>query len=326
MTDPLWRGHWWAELPPAAGAAVMATAVLSVGLGQAGAPSASAGAFALAAVAWAVLAADFLTRLFGDRPRFVREAGTPAALTAIAATGVLGVRLSTAGRQDAAAFMLLVVALCWPWLMYTAVRHRVRRAPGAVFLLCVAVQCPAVLAADLGAATGRPWLERVALAAFCLGLLAYADALARFDFREVARGAGDQWVAGGALCISALAASTLAGSPLWTGAAHTALRTTALVLLGLGLGGCAALAAAEVRWPRPRYDVRRWATAFPVGVAAVATTSVAAVTGVGWLRGAGTVLLGAAVAVWLLTAAGAVRRVRAAARRRRRRRRVSGPR
>jgi hypothetical protein len=37
----------------------------------------------------------------------------------------------------------------------------------------------------------------------------YGMVVRRFDFRQVVRGAGDQWVLGGALAISALAGSAL---------------------------------------------------------------------------------------------------------------------
>ncbi|MFD0327932.1 hypothetical protein ACFQZC_06055 [Streptacidiphilus monticola] len=64
------------------------------------------------------------------------------------------------------------------------------------------------------------------------------------------------------------------------------------------------LLAAEMRRPRLRFDVRRWATVFPLGMTAVAALTAAAVTGWTWLHGLGTVLLWIAAAAWALTAAG----------------------
>ncbi|AYG84428.1 hypothetical protein DWB77_06642 [Streptomyces hundungensis] len=110
------------------------------------------------------------------------------------------------------------------------------------------------------------------------------------------------------MAISALAASKLALSPLWTGAAHQALRTATLVLLGLNLAGCAVLLVAEVGRPRPGYDIRRWSTVFPLGMTAVAALSTATATGVGPLRTLGEVVLWITVAAWLLTLAGFARR------------------
>lgn len=187
--------RWWAELSPAAGAAVMAAGIISAGLHLIGRSALSLAALAVSAALWLVLAADFTARLVGDRRRFRAEADTPAALTAVAATTVLGARLSLLGWQAVAAALLALAAALWPGLLLAVLRHWGRRMPGAAFLVCVATQGLAVLAGTLAGATGHDWLGRAALAAFCLGLLLYAEALLRFDFREVVSGAGDHWVA-----------------------------------------------------------------------------------------------------------------------------------
>ncbi|MEU4348905.1 hypothetical protein [Streptomyces sp. NPDC023838] len=57
MTRP--PGPWWAELPPAAGSAVMATGILSVGPHLVGHETFSRAAPALAGAVWLVLAATF---------------------------------------------------------------------------------------------------------------------------------------------------------------------------------------------------------------------------------------------------------------------------
>ncbi|MFF5804436.1 tellurite resistance/C4-dicarboxylate transporter family protein [Streptomyces sp. NPDC012746] len=290
-----------AGLPPAAGAAVLAAGILSIGLHLIGQELLSLVALGIAGLLWLVLARDFAARLIGDRGRFRAEADTPAALTAVAATTVLGCRLSMLGWQGAAAAALALATVLWPGLLLAVVRHWHRRMPGAAFLVCVATQGLAVLAAVLAAADDADWLARAALAAFCLGLLLYGAALVRFDFREVFRGAGDHWVAGGALAISALAGSRLTASPVWTGWAHTTLRTVTLVALALSLVWYVVLLAAELGSPRPRYDIRRWATVFPLGMTATACLSAADPTGVAWLGQAGELLLWIAVAAWLLT-------------------------
>ncbi|MFJ9445719.1 hypothetical protein ACIRRH_28230 [Kitasatospora sp. NPDC101235] len=115
---------------------------------------------------------------------------------------------------------------------------------------------------------------------------------------------GDQWVIAGALSISALAAGKLTALPDWTPGLHGVLRITTWVLLGLALTGYAVLLAAELRSPRPAYDVRRWATVFPLGMTAVATLIAATATKVDWLRPFGRVLLWIAAGAWLLTAVG----------------------
>ncbi|MEV4447628.1 tellurite resistance/C4-dicarboxylate transporter family protein [Streptomyces mirabilis] len=310
-----WTGlrTWWAQSPPGAGAAILATGIISIGLEQTGYEILSRIVLALAAVGWLGLAAAFVVRLLRERERWLTEAGTPSALTAVAATTVLGTRLVTLGWEVPAEALLALSAALWPGLLLLVVRQWRPRMPGAVFLGCVATQGLAVLGATLAAATHTDWLAHTALVLFWLGLVLYAAALFYFDYREVATGAGDQWVAGGALAISALAGSKLilayqANIYLWNNDDNGVLRWVTEALLVLVLGSYCVLAVAEALWPRPRYDVLRWATVFPLGMTAVAALSVAAAIGVGWLRGLGQVLLWISVAAWLAVAAVAVRR------------------
>lgn len=118
-------------------------------------------------------------------------------------------------------------------------------------------------------------------------------------------------MAGGALAVSALAGAELlaaddGGLYLWNDDDTGVLRTVTVALLVLALTWYAVLLVAEVRWPRPRYDMCRWATVFPMGMTAAAALSVAAAVDVPSLRGLGEVLLWAAVAAWLAVAAAAL--------------------
>ncbi|MFI9807734.1 tellurite resistance/C4-dicarboxylate transporter family protein [Streptomyces sp. NPDC052301] len=310
---------WWAGRPPAAGAAVMATGILSVGLHLTGDETLSQPALVLTGLGWIALAADFVLRLVGERQRWIAEAQSPGALTAVAATTVLGTGLSVSGRQTLAEALLALSALLWPALLLLVVGHWKRRMPGAVFLCCVATQGLAVLAATLAVAEGTAWLAHTALVLFWLGLVLYGFALAHFDARQVLEGPGDHWIAGGALAISALAGAKLlmAGDGrmyLWDGDDRAVLRTATVVLLALDLACYVVLLTTEAVRPRPAYDVRRWATVFPMGMTAAATLSVATAVGVPWLEGPGHVLVWVAVAAWLVTAAGAVRAARAGGR------------
>ncbi|MHA5053841.1 tellurite resistance/C4-dicarboxylate transporter family protein [Streptomyces sp. SD15] len=302
---------WWARRPPSDGAAVMATGIISVGLYETGHETLSRIALVLTAVAWLGLAADFVVRLLRERVRWVAEAGTPGALTAVAATTVLGTRLTTLGRQEVAEALLALSAVLWPGLLFLVVRRFRPRMPGAVFLGCVATQGLAVLGAVLAPVTHADWLAHTALVLFWLGIVLYVVALLCFDFREIAVGTGDHWIAGGALAISALAGSKLIAAHhvnayLWNDDDSGVLRAVTLALAVLSLGWYGVLVLAELGWPRPRYDVRRWATVFPMGMTAAAALSVAAAADVPWLRGTGQVLLWIAVAAWLAIAAGAV--------------------
>ncbi|MFH9547174.1 tellurite resistance/C4-dicarboxylate transporter family protein [Streptomyces sp. NPDC017435] len=302
---------WWAGRPPTAGAAVMATGVVSIGLHLTGYDVLSRVTLAMTAAAWVALAADFAVRLVRGRERWLTEAGTPGALTAVAATTVLGTRVCALGRVTLAEALLALAVVLWPVLLVTVVRQWRRGMPGAVFLCCVATQGLAVQGAVLAKAEAAAWLAHTALVLFWLGLVLYAVALALFDLRQVAEGAGDQWVAGGALAVSALAGAELLaaddeGLYLWNDDDTGVLRTVTVALLVLALTWYAVLLVAEVRWPRPRYDMCRWATVFPMGMTAAATLSVAAAVDVPSLRGLGEVLLWAAVAAWLAVAAAAL--------------------
>ncbi|MFB7652239.1 MULTISPECIES: tellurite resistance/C4-dicarboxylate transporter family protein [unclassified Streptomyces] len=307
---------WWAQRPPAAGAAVMATGILSVALHLAGHEVLSRVALFLACAAWLTLAANFVYLLLVERPQWLTRAGTPGALTAVAATTVLGTRFSLHGWTTLAAALLALAALLWPVLLLLVVQHWGRRMPGAVFLGCVATEGLAVLGATLSAVTSTPWLAHAALVPFWLGIVLYLIALFRFDLRQVALGSGDHWVAGGALAISALAGAKLlaaagTGMYLWNSDDSAVLHDVTVFLLTLDLAWYVVLLVAEIVWPRVRYDVRRWSTAFPLGMTAAATLSVAAAIDVTWLDTPGQVLTWIAVAGWLAVAAGAVAQARA---------------
>lgn len=289
----------------------MATGIVSIGLYLTGYETLSRIALALACVAWLALAVDFVVRLLRERARWVEEASTPPGLTAVAATTVLGTRLSALGWQEPAEALLALSAVLWPVLLLIVLRHWKRRMPGGVFLVCVATQGLSVLCATLAAAVGPEWLAHAGLVLFWLGIVLYGVAFTHFDVREVVRASGDHWVAGGALAISALAGAKLIAAHhvnpyLWNDDDSRVLRVTTVALLVLALASYCVLAVAELGWPRLRYDVRRWATVFPMGMTAVATLSVATAVGDFWLKGPGQVLLWISVAVWLAVAAGAV--------------------
>ncbi|GAA1111338.1 tellurite resistance/C4-dicarboxylate transporter family protein [Kitasatospora arboriphila] len=299
--------RWWTKVPPAAGSAVMATGIVSVGLNLVGRETSSQVLLALAAAGWLLLALAFALTLLRDRDRWAANAATPPALTAVAATAVVGTRFSLAGWQSTAAVLLAIAAAAWPPLLISVLRHWKHHLPGVAFLVCVATEGLAVLAGTLALAGSGDWLAPAALAAFALGLVLYVAALLRFDVRQVLTGAGDQWISAGALAICALAGSKLTAWPEWTGAGHTVLRDATLVLLTLDLAGYLVLLAAEIRRPRLRYNIRRWATVFPLGMSAVATLSTGSAAHLPWLNGLGHPLLWIAAGAWLITALALVR-------------------
>ncbi|GAB4586790.1 tellurite resistance/C4-dicarboxylate transporter family protein [Nocardia sp. IFM 10818] len=295
--------RWWRDLPPATGAFVMATGIISIGLHLTGFEVTSRIWLVPAAAVWVLLAIDFVARLEWDRTRWEGESATPPALTAIVATTVLGTRVSLLGWQWPAIALLIIAAALWPVLLSAVIRHWNRHMPGAVFLVCVSTQGIAVLSGTLALAGVADWLMPLALPFFLAGLALYLAAFERFDVSQIWNGAGDQWVATGALAISTLAGSKLITWQHWTGLPHQTLRITTLILLSLNLIGYAILAVAAAIRPRTAYDIRWWATVFPLGMTSVATYSTGTALHVPALHTLGALLLAVAVAAWLITLA-----------------------
>jgi hypothetical protein len=161
------------------------------------------------------------------------------------------------------------------------------------FVLTVATEAIAVLAATLATGEHARWLVYAALAPFALGLASYAFVLARFDWRQLFVGQGDHWVGGGALAISALAAGTIALAARHLGIIAS---TPEVALL--------AIWAAAVVWLR--YDVRRWATVFPLGMFASCSFVIGDAVGADGIRHFARAWSWVAFAVWLVTLGAAV--------------------
>jgi hypothetical protein len=268
----------------------------------------------LAAASWIALGALFLARLMLDRDRWRREAHRTAALTAVAATAVLGTRVTMLGWSGAGwALLALGTAL---WLALEPAVAPGRRRTGVDFLLVVAPQSLAVLAGSLAIETGILWPTVLALPPLVIGLLEYGAVLARFDLAELRTGRGDQWVVGGALAISTLAVAEISrGLALHHAWGHDPARIATVVLWSVTVAWLPLLIGAELRWPRPGYDVRRWATVFPLAMYAlmsVGTGQAATLHALVSLGHAGAWL---AFGAWCAAAAGATRRVAARARR-----------
>lgn len=275
---------------------------------------------ALGVLSWALLALAVLgeialgvalfARLLGDRSGWMADASTPASLTGVAATAVIGSRLVPLGRTGTAWALLVVAALLWLVLLPLVLRHWQVPTVGAGFLICVATEGLAVLAGELGAVTGSRPVLVAGLVAFFLGLVLYGTVVARFDWRQLVVGAGDHWVLAGALAITSLAAAELVradtGRVLLAGDRQP-LRVLALAVWAAALAGYALLAACELRRPRLRYDVRRWATVFPMGMTAAASIAVGRAEALPALSVVGRVLLWPALVAWLLTAVAATR-------------------
>ena len=248
--------------------------------------------------------------LLTDRRGWLADARTPASLTGVAATAVIGGRIASLGWTGVAWLLLAVSGLLWLVLLPLVLWHRQVPTVGAGFLICVATEGLAVLAATQGAVAGSRSAVAVGFAAFVLGLVLYAVVLARFDWRQLRVGAGDQWVVAGALAITSLAGAqlVLAGDRLrLLGALREPLRLLDLIIWAVAVAGYAVLLGCELRWPRWHYDVRRWATVFPMGMTAAASFAVARAEGLPPLAVLGHVLRWPGLSAWALTLIGATR-------------------
>ena len=142
-------------VPPSGGAAVMATRIVSIGLTLDERETLSRVLLGIGVALWLGLCAVFARRAIWSRARWIAEARSPAALTAVAGTAVLGSRLALLA-VPVAAYALLAVALClWAGLLGPVLRHWSTPTVGVSFVLTVATESLAVLAALLGARAGN---------------------------------------------------------------------------------------------------------------------------------------------------------------------------
>lgn len=298
-------------IPPASGAVVMGTGIVSITLLLDHQDTLSTILLVIDATIWVALAWLLPARAIAAPERFEDDLGHPAALTSIAGTGVLGTRLTLLGWSTVGAVLLVVALVVWLGLVPVVLRHWRTPTTGASFILTVATESLALLAATLAYADHTAWLLYASLVPFCLGLGFYAFVLSRFQFRQLAVGIGDHWVTGGALAISTVTAGRIALAAQRTGAlagAHDALKTIALVLWCLTMAWLPALLAAEALHPRLRYSVRRWSTVFPVGMYAACSFIVGAVTQTQGMTDFARVWVWIAVATWLAVFVAMLRR------------------
>ena len=298
-------------IPPASGAVVMGTGIVSIGLSLDGHETTSRVLLILDAVIWAALAVLLPARAARDRGRFRADVRTPAALTSAAGTAVLGTRLTVLG-WDWAGIALLVIALAlWAALLVPILTHWVTPTVGSSLMLTVSTESLAVLAATIAVREHTHWLLFAALAPFVLGLCFYVFVIARFDPRQLGAGRGDHWITGGALAISTLAAgriTTGAKALAVLGNGGGVLKGLSLVLWVLTMLWLPVLLLAEALRPRLRYDVRRWSTVFPVGMYAACSFIVGAAVQAPGITHFARVWVWAGVAVWLVVFGAMLRR------------------
>jgi tellurite resistance protein TehA-like permease len=300
-----------AAIPPASGAVVMGTGIVSIALSLDHRETLSRILLVIDALTWVTLGALLAGRALHDRERVRREARSPAALTGVAGTAVLGTRLVLLGWDWAGVVLLVTACAFWLMLLPPVLGHWVTPTVGVSLVLTVSTESLAVLSASLASAERADWLLYAAVAPFLLGLAFYVFVISRFDLRQLLVGRGDHWITGGALAISTLAAGKI------TLGAHTvhqlnglagALKTTSVVLWALAIAWLPALLVCEALRPRLNYDVRRWSTVFPVGMYAACSFVVGAAAHASGITDFARVWMWAGVAVWLVVFGAMLRR------------------
>ncbi len=266
-----------------------------------------------AAAVWLLLTVVLAAPLVYQRGRFQRDAAAPVTLAGVAATAVLGTRLAGQDYRVAAAALLALAGIGWAVLLVPVLRHWKTPAAGTSFIAGVATDGLAVLSATLAVPYRAGWLVIAAIVFLLTGLVLYVFTLVRFDWRQLLSGHGDHWIAGGALAISALSAGLItkaAGALGRFGPQHQVLSTGTLVLWCLALAWLPVLIAAEVVRRRPGYDIRRWATVFPLGMYAACSFTVGQVAGIAGITTFGKWWTWVAFAATLLALAGLFLRIR----------------
>ncbi|MGA9114884.1 MAG: tellurite resistance/C4-dicarboxylate transporter family protein [Candidatus Dormiibacterota bacterium] len=287
-------------IPAGSGAVVMGSGIVSIDLEMTGEKLLSLVTVAVAGLAWALLGLLRGDQMFRRRQLFPAAEGGPAGLSSVAGTAVLGTRLTLLGWRWAGAVLLILAVLLWLGLLGPQLRHRVTPTVGASFLLCVSTESLAVLLATLGVTGHAGWLVFASVVPLTLGVGLYGFVIWRFDLHQLLAGRGDQWVAGGALAISALACAEAAqaASTLHLLGGGTALRGAALVLWVAAACWLPVLLVTELISPRGSYEVQRWSTVFPVAMYAACSFAVGTTLGIPPINQFARIWTWAGFAVW----------------------------
>ncbi len=267
-------------------AVVMATGILAVGARLEGIAPLANVLLAIACLVWLALAGVLRLRSVGS-------------FAVVAGTAVIGADFLLAGQEQLAlALWALATAL---WL---AVACTIRMEAAGSLLTIVATESLAVLAAALDRQGDAP-LRVPALALWALGLGLYpliAGRVVHGSLRD-ARFEPTLWIVMGALAITTLAATELL---LDHGALGSAV---ALATWSAASAAIPFLVVSELHARRWGYEVARWSSVFPLGMYGVASRVLGRADGLDSLRTIGTVFFWIALAAWVVTAAGLVRRV-----------------
>lgn len=292
----------------------MATGIVSVGLSLDGRDVLGLALLWIAIALWLGLTSFALAALAVDPGQVLGELRDSSCLAGAAASCVIATALADRGHHVLATLPLVAGTALLAAFAPRVLAGLGREETGSAFLLSVSPFAVAVAATALATWAGQ-WLLFCGVGFAALGALAYGLALIRFDYRQLSEGSGDQWVIGGAAAIGALACSQLAvtGSRLDAiGALEPPLRWAALAFAGTATAWFVVLAACEMLRPRLRFDGRRWATAFPIGMYGAMCFSVSVLETSAPLRHFARLWVWVGFAVWVACAIAAVSSLRPA--------------
>lgn len=300
------------RLPAGAQASVMGTGIVSVALLLDGERTLSRGLMWITLLLWIALAVGAAAHAAERRTDLMEQLKLPASLSGVAGTCVLGARLGLHGWHGVAAGLLAIGAILCVAIVPVVLGNWATPTVGATFLLAVSILALSTLAEVVAAEQSARWLVSVGAFLLVFGLISYAIVAASFDASQLLSGRGDQWVAGGALAIGGLATAELLHSSQALhvlGSLHGVLSTGGWVLWTAAMAWLPILVAAEVTRLRLGFDVRRWATVFPVGMYAAMSFALGQVLDSPALVDFARLWVWVAVAVWALVAIASLRRV-----------------
>jgi tellurite resistance protein TehA-like permease len=289
----------------------MGTGILSSTLALDGRQTLSRILFGVAAAGWISLGLLLAGRALQDRGGLAADARSPAALTSVAGTAVVGIRVTSLGHAWAGAVLLGMAFVLWCSLLVPILMHWATPTVGGSLMLTVSTESLAVLCATLAQNGHIRWLLDVALAPLLVGLVLYACVMARFDRGQLVAGRGDQWLTGGALAICALAAGqvAVAAKALHAlGSLEAELRALGLITWTFAVAWLPLLLSTELLRPRLGYDLRRWSTVFPVGMYAACSHLIGTTAAAPAIADFARSLTWVAAAAWVIVTAATLRR------------------
>jgi tellurite resistance protein TehA-like permease len=315
-----------AGLTPGYFALVMGTGIVSVGLRSARLTALSVALLWIALVSYSVLIVLTAWRAVAYRAELRADVTNPRTsfgfFSFVAATDVLGARLALDGHTGAAFALLAVGVLSWlvlgyavPWIVVLGRQDHplLAFANGTWFILVVATESVAVLAATLEPTVGpgRRELALLAVFAWSVGVFLYGaiailitTRLLQYPFQPVDL-TPPYWVAMGATAITVLAGARIvemADAPMVL-VTRELIAGAAVVFWAFGSWLIPLLVAAG--WWRHvthrvplRYEAPLWSMVFPLGMYGVASIYLGRADHLDIVAGVGKVESWVALAVW----------------------------